>query len=439
MILDLGQTEHFFRVTTEFSNAVLVALMPHVSDVAQKLDLPVPQPISQQQVVGCGILPYVTHDGQWGGCGILIKGGWQFGFGWGYLNRFESPHAYYGLQDPDEIPKFYGVVRMTQDEAIQKARDTLKKLNIPLEAVFAEQPPRVTLPPKIHQTNTVPHYRIEWINPRANSASVDIEINADARRVERIYISSNPSLRRPWPDFGVSPALQPSKHPANPEYAWKLIPIVLHAIDEYGQKLSLPLPGPLTTNHIARFELSDNGGWPHCEVELTNGWQFVFRNSMVNGYYAPDNFFNSDYRPILIKEFKGKWKLSQNDAFELVKKTLLKLKYPTNLVHIDFAPEVRKPVMVGEEIIPRYRIEWNYVVNDELQSKVEAEVDADSGKLKSLYYDDASYWNHPPPIDVPITLPPEADTPPAQLPSKSRLEPKSPQRPMKAMPPNSPK
>jgi hypothetical protein len=35
---------------------------------------------------------------------------------------------------------------------------------------------------------------------------------------------------------------------------------------------------------------------------------------------------------------------------------------------------------------------------------LEAEVNADSGKLESLYYDDKAYWGSRPPIDAPISI-----------------------------------
>ena len=231
---------------------------------------------------------------------------------------------------------------------------------------------------------------------------------------------------------------QASANP-NPAYAWALVPIVLQAIDGYGQTLALPIPRPLTTNHVARFFLADNDGWPHCEVELTNGWRFIYRNSMVNGYYAPDNLFNSERRQILIKDFIGKWRLTEEDSIKLVKDKLGELRYPTNLVHTDFQPTIRKPVVPR---IPRYSIAWWYKPNpdaDDLQSKVEAEVDAANGELKSLYYDDKSYWNHPPPINLPISLPPSSTF----MQSPDRLQtnppPNKPRRPQSAFNPPIPK
>jgi hypothetical protein len=422
VILDVGQLGGMIQVTAQYSNAVLVAMLPHVSDAAKKLDLPVPLPITQQQVVGSGVTPYFTWTGELAGWGVLIKGGWRLGFSWGYFDSFTSPHSYFVLQDPDEIPKFVGTVRMTKSEAVQMARETLKKLGISLESVYAEQEPRVTLPPKT-LTGIVPRYRIEWMDPRANTDAIDIEVNADAKRVERLHIRFNSNLRRPWPKFGVEPVHRNRRLSANPEYAWKLLPIVLRAVEDYSKTLGLPIHGPLTTNQVARFHVSDNGGWPHSELELTNGWRFIYRNSMVNGFYSPDNFFDSDWRPILIKDFVGKTNLTEAQAIALVKRALAKLNYPTNLVHMDFKPKVLKPHVLG---IPRCEFWWNLEneAHDDLISKLEAEVDMEKGEIKSLYFDNPAFWHHPPPIDVPISLPePKQTNAPILVPSQTLPKP----------------
>jgi hypothetical protein len=289
------------------------------------------------------------------------------------------------------------------------ARDTLKRLGIQLEAVFAEQEPRVELPPH-SRTGVVPRYLVKWLDPRSGpdpqswAESVEIEINADAKRVEYIEIPANPNLRRPWPKLQATPVFRGKPLSANPEYAWKLLPVVLRAVNGYGEKLGLPIPNPLTTNHVARFKVSDNGGWPHSELELTNGWRFVYRNSMVNGFYAPDDFFTSDQRPILIKDFVGKWNLTEAQAVRVIRSALAKLDYPTNLVRMDFNPRVVKPALAD---IPRCAFWWNLQNEDgtDLISKVEAELDMDNGLLKYLYFDNKALWNRPPPIDVPLTLP----------------------------------
>jgi len=409
MILQLGINPEVIRVTAEYSNAVLVALLPYFSDFSQKLDLPVPHPITVQDVAHCAIPPF-QKDGGIASCSIMLKNGWSLGFEFGHVNGFESPRSYHSLQNPDEIPKFYGQVKMTTNEAVQLARNTIKKLSIPLEDVFADQEPKIT-PPVHIDSNTVPRYMVEWFSPRSGIVgAVRVEVNAENKHVERLSFHCE-NLFKPAPKVNVIP---PKGHamfdsfippPPNPEYAQQLVPIMFKAIDEYGQKLSLPIPRPLTTNNVALVRVEDNGGWPHCEIKLTNGWRFIYRHCMVNGYYAPTTLFDNQHRHFHLKDFEGKWNLNTNQAFALVKNTLAKLNYPTNNIHLDFAPEILYAAEDFKKTIPRYFFEWYYknATGDDLQSKVEAEVNADNGKLESLYYDDKAYWGCRPPIDVPIS------------------------------------
>jgi hypothetical protein len=178
------------------------------------------------------------------------------------------------------------------------------------------------------------------------------------------------------------------------------------AIDEYAQQLALPIGQPLSTNNVARVEIHNNEGWPHAEVTLTNGWRFVYRHSMVNGFYSPNVLVSTGYRPYRANDFQGNWNLTTNQSIKLVREALAKLNYPTNNIHLDFPPNVICAAGEFKKTIPRLFFEWDYEspAHDDLQSKVEAEVNADKGKLESLYYDDKSFWDGRPAIDVPISV-----------------------------------
>lgn len=441
MILDLGQSQASFewiRVTAEYSNAVLVAVMPYISDIAQKLDLPVARPVAIENVVHCSVMPRRAI-----GVEIGLREGWVFAFDRSYVQIIQGPRSFLLLQDPDRIPEFFGEVRMSEREAVQMARDALTKLGISLESVFAEQEPHVGMPRK-YGTNVVPYYYVSWPDPRGN-LPVDIEVNASLKRIERIGLPINKSLERPPPKLSVTASTAPNNPQwpkINPEYAQKLIPIILQAVDDYGKKLGLAIPRPLTTNHVAQLSIADNGGWPHCELGLTNGWHFIYRNSMVNGYYAPDDLFSiyGERRPVLIKNILGHWNMTEAEAMELIRKNIAKLGYSTNLTRMDFAPQVHTSTFTN---IPRYSFWWwcENEAHDDLVSKVEAEVDADKRELKSLYFDHISFWNKPPPIDVPITLPTasansaaSATNQPASKPTKSAKPPTRPFAPYDAKP-----
>lgn len=399
MVVDLGETGRCVRVTPDYSNAVMSAVLPYFSDVAKKLDLPVPQPITRADVVRVHFLPFLSKTSRDPWISIALKNGWAFTYEFGYLHLAADARGYSSLQDPGQVPRYYGQVRMTRSEAVQFARDALKKLGIPLEDVFAEQEPRVTEPIKFG-TNTVPHYEIDWLYPWGGD-SADIHINANTKRIERIYFL-NKNLEHKLKIGFIPPPVPPDWPPVNPEYARQIIPIMLQAIEDYSRTLSLPVPRPLTTDDVARVEIHDNVGWPHAEITLTNGWRFIYRHTMVNGFYSPHNLFDSDNRKIHFEEFEGKWNFTTNQAIEFVRRAMARLDYPTNHVHMG-APSHLFAASVGKEQIPRLKFQWYYSVDDDLQSKIEAEVNTENGRLESLYYDDKAYWDSRPAIDVPIS------------------------------------
>jgi hypothetical protein len=404
MILELGQTlsasSEIIRVTADYSNAVLVAVMPYISDAAQRLELPVPHPLIPAHVSHCNIMPRRSLAVEIG-TSDTNGNNWFFAFSKGYVNIVQGPHDYFSEQEPSKVPSYYGKLKMSKAKAVEKARETIQKLGIKAETVFADQEPRVTGPEKV-ETNTIPQYKVEWLDPRSGFPATVIHIDGESRRVTRIKVQ-NVALVKPDPEIGVVPPRAPgsaSWPPCNPEYAIRLAPIALKAVEA----LNLGIPSPLTTNHVAKLSLADNGGWPHAEIELTNGWRFIYRNSDVNGYYSPRCFFNSDSRPVTIKEFAGKAKLSTAEAVKLVKNTVARLHYSTNLLELNFEPRVIKPAVAG---IPRIMLFWHKENADQtdLVFKLEAEVDLRTGEIASLYFDNMALWNKPPPIHVPLTLP----------------------------------
>src|SRR5688572_33312826 len=92
------------QVTAQYSNAVLVAILPHISDFAQKLELPIPAPVTTNHVAHFRCSP---RTDQIGGT-VWLTNGYQFGFLSGRVGIFRTPQSYFTLQDPNRIPEFYG-------------------------------------------------------------------------------------------------------------------------------------------------------------------------------------------------------------------------------------------------------------------------------------------------------------------------------------------
>jgi len=126
MILELGAAaQQLIRVTAEYSNAVLVAVMPYFPDYAQKLQLPVPHPIEATDVAQFGVVAILDSQRQPLGTSVLLKDGWVLRMHGGYMVGFQGPECYQMVQDPDQIPKLYGRVRMSRAGAVEMARKTI--------------------------------------------------------------------------------------------------------------------------------------------------------------------------------------------------------------------------------------------------------------------------------------------------------------------------
>jgi hypothetical protein len=72
------------HITSAYSNAVLVAILPHVNDFAKKLDLPIPLPITTSQVLRFN----VGRMQDFVGGGLWLTNHYQFVFDDGYVDSF---------------------------------------------------------------------------------------------------------------------------------------------------------------------------------------------------------------------------------------------------------------------------------------------------------------------------------------------------------------
>lgn len=402
----------YIESSIAYSNAVLLAVLPHVSDFARNLDLPIPTPLTPQQVRSCFPGGKREIDG-----GITLTNGMLLGFHKGHAYLYESPQPFFSLQDPGDIPRYYGPVRMSQEEMVEFVRRAIRRVGYSLEDVLADTEPRITQAEGIG-TNVVPHFRIEWLDPRSGSTRTEAEVNANKKILESLRFNWIAALFRQNPTVSVIPkAVGPGSwlystsqlgKDFNPEYAEKLVPYVLKSIEDWNRRLGLGLETPVTTKHIETFYVSDQGGWPHCEVTFSNKWFFIFRNQGVTQASSPRRFFDSDHLPFRVRDYAGKWRLSEPEAIELARKTVAKLDLPAGFIRTEDQPRVFRPTQVqGFPNFPRLQIDWSHE-----DQRIQVEVDCDKGTVESVYFDDASFWGKPPPIDVPIRKPPAAPVEP---------------------------
>lgn len=204
----------FVHMTATYSNAMLVAIIPHISDFSKKLDLPIPQPITSshvQEFRPSNIKGFI-------GGGLILTNGYWFAYNNGCVDGFRSPNNAFVDDNPAENwPKYaYGKDNMTTNDAIALARQSLRKLGYTPELLGCDAPPRwFTGPYDTKDGHHVPHCQMRWqrypepknADERANNDSVTIEVNMEKKTITGLGIASR-KIWGPHPKVDVEPELE---------------------------------------------------------------------------------------------------------------------------------------------------------------------------------------------------------------------------------------
>ena len=398
------------QITAQYSNAVLVAVMPYVSEFSRQMDLPVHKPVTTTQVSQFKCDPRL---GEIGGA-LTLTNGFQFTFLDGRVCVYRSPESYFSLQDPEQIPRFYGPVKISEKKALKAARSAMKKLGFDSLVIDADGAPRVTPPEKIG-TNYVARYRFQWLDPtwpgsRESGAAIpallDVEVNASNRRIEMLAISDR-DTRRPSPVVDVVPTPLHTKPPDRKIGGMQTVPVsaaysqaflvaILPQVSDFATKAGLDISIPITTNQIntAKFICRLRDGQPIAQLYLTNGDRFNYGQGHVKAFYAHDAFlkFPDTGR---MEDFLGHINVTTNEAISLCEGVMMKLGYKGELTppSISYAPGH------GNYVFTRYNYYWRHTgQSDEFAS---FEVDMQTKRIKTAFLNDAAFQKEPPKIGIP--------------------------------------
>ena len=403
----------YIQVTAQYSNAVLMALLPHFSDFAHKMDLPIPLPItvSQMKAFGCD-----NHLGDIGGA-IRLTNDYVFVFEHGHVTKFKTRNCYYEIEDFSRIESLFGANRMTEAEAVELCRSTIRRLGYTEEQLYADLQAAVEPPPKAG-TNTIPRYKVSWVDPRDDVRSCDFEVNSDEKKIEKIWFL-NGNLRRAPPHVAVPQVPLPGRkfksqfQPVNPKYAQALAPTIYPQIEDYVRRMHLPVPLPVSTNEISRYVCRKFDEDIYADMTFTNGYRFFYRRGMVEVMDAPDCFFNFPTPGVRVRHFLGKWEMNEAEATQLARAALTNLGYSVAAFEADKDPEIQRPYNVMN--VPRYRLEWVQSTGPVAHSYLAVEVDAEKKQVKSINLWHANFWRPPPDLGVSPDVPEIWEKPPPDL------------------------
>lgn len=184
--------EQLLHITATYSNALLVAILPHISDFTKKLDLPIAQPVTAEQVRRFMPNPYKGHLS---GAVWLTNGYWFHFDEGGYTDGFRSPtNWFYELEYAlEHLAEYEGQTRMTTNEIVALARATLLKLGYPPEVTRADTTPKLQGPSDLKRGGHIPYCKVTWAADRdrdpAGWSEVEVLINTQEKSLIGLYLS----------------------------------------------------------------------------------------------------------------------------------------------------------------------------------------------------------------------------------------------------------
>ncbi|MGC8989207.1 MAG: hypothetical protein ACP5MD_03710 [Verrucomicrobiia bacterium] len=196
------------HVTMEYSNAVLVALLPIFSDFAKKLDLPVPNPITtnhvQRFVTGGPLIEGYPIDVK---AHLVLTNGYEFWYSWGYVEDFRSPRDYFTCQHVERVPEFFGTLRLDRSEAVDLARKVLRNAGYAAHLPMVRKKPTRVCGPFRFKEHIIPYYLVSWEAKDRGQGSVDVHLDGEHGIVTGLFTASTNLWRSP-PTIPVQPELE---------------------------------------------------------------------------------------------------------------------------------------------------------------------------------------------------------------------------------------
>lgn len=200
----IGKNIH---VTPVYSNAVLSLMLPEVTRIAKKLELPIELPVTTEQVKEFKVDPKGYLGGK-----LFLKNGWQFNIGGsrffvsisdgvhrGQCNvEVISPHCFFTMDDKEiNLEDYYGTNKMSETEIIEYSKKLMNCLGFEELMKGRKRPNQMDgpFPPEGEILKEIPRAFVRW---RATGGEpfyfVTIEINTETKEIDRVSILMDDSL-----------------------------------------------------------------------------------------------------------------------------------------------------------------------------------------------------------------------------------------------------
>jgi len=384
------------QMTATYSNAVLLVVLTNVTDVAKRLDLPIVRPIQPACVRNFVCDERKDSIGGW----VTLTNGYQFWFEHGFVNSIESPDCYFHLQDPKEIPRFYGTNRMTESEAVQMARQTIRKAGYNPLWLETEKPKveRAKTAPR-DEPKVIPHFRVTWekSTPDGRKHVADVEINTDAKRPEMYWLlgqefqRAQPNIPQPPVVAQPAPSTQQGSGATMAPIPEKLRSAATNEfctkVTDMAKRLGLPIKLPVLASDIKEGNFGFRDGDFRCTAVLNNGYRFSYGHGLVTSFYTPNSDTREGADP---RTIDGKGVFTKEQILDFATKQVRKLGYSDRAILLDQPPFVGGGPDENHPNFARFRVWWQRPGSKSIQDDPDAqftvaEVNGMTLQLESLW------------------------------------------------------
>lgn len=376
--------QELYHITMAYAGALLTAILPQVTEVADRLDLPIERPITVEQVQK--FIP--NPKGQMEGSLFLTNNAWFHFSERGFVDSFRSPTNWFAIQELDDIPSYYGKSTLSTNEIIEFALEAVSKWGYPISTL--NNPPKMEGPFDLENGEHVPYCSVVWYRGNEKGTwtepEVSVTIDTQNKRLAGIGFKEYSDSALPHKPVKIdikadtrayflqrtlgTTTNSPTRKTENyvkmtPAYSDALLNLILPRISTFAQKLGVEWEEPLKPDDVKSFRpypVPDrNGG----EVELKNGYRFIFDpDGYVSSFNAPEWFENqrTDEEPL---RYLGKPTMTTNEIYSLARETLLRLGFPPEITgsaeepDLDWAYWGRGAAEYSDGEIPHCSLVWS--------------------------------------------------------------------------------
>jgi hypothetical protein len=364
-----------------------VAILPHISDCAKQLDLPIQTPVDLAQVSWFKPMPYLDEIGGT----VTLTNQYSFSFSSGYVTSFHSSNDWFANTNDDwadaaYFKRYLGQDNITTNEAIELARDAFRKLGYKPEDFQLQAAPKwFHKPPDVARIGGhIPYCQIEWDSPKSAiqsmlglEFSIQFDVDIQHRQIAGMSLSGR-RFSHADPKVSVRPEIEtdyqragmlgqlaqmrdriPSIH-ITPAYSNATLAATLPYVSDFATKLGLPTPQPITSGQVVLYYPPAylNNGFD-CRLILTNHYWFHFVAGYVGEFSSPDDWFEEAATRTNWPSYSGKTCMTTNEAVEFARACVGKLGYAPADLHMNLPPSEFENAVDSENRQLAYcRIHW---------------------------------------------------------------------------------